>query len=122
MQKVLVLSMPYQKNLSLNYCYKHTKYGVYLSKSAKMFRENIFYMAYNKEKFQNEPVRVEIHFTPPNNRKYDVDNPAKIILDALQYAKVIENDSQVMQLYLEKHPPNVKSELKIVVSSLANLS
>lgn len=46
-------------------------------------------------------VAVEATFTPPDRRGRDVDNLSKALLDALQHAGVMRDDSQVRRLTLE---------------------
>lgn len=45
---------------------------------------------------------VDITVYPPTKRRYDLDNLAKPILDALMHAGVMEDDSQVQFLELRK--------------------
>lgn len=45
---------------------------------------------------------VEVSVYPPTKRRYDLDNLAKPLLDALMHAGVFEDDSQVQQLLLTK--------------------
>lgn len=46
------------------------------------------------------PVAAHITLHAPDNRRRDVDNYAKGILDALVEAKVLDDDSQVRELFL----------------------
>jgi len=45
-------------------------------------------------------VYIDLH--PPTNRS-DVDNYAKVVLDALQHGGLIANDNQISRLVIEKH-------------------
>lgn len=45
-------------------------------------------------------VAVEIEFAFSSRRSGDLDNCAKLVLDALQKARVIDNDRQVRQLWI----------------------
>lgn len=46
--------------------------------------------------------RVDIMMYPPNNRRYDLDNRLKVLLDSLVRAHIIADDSQIMMLRVEK--------------------
>ena len=46
------------------------------------------------------PLRVVVTLHPPDRRKRDVDNAMKALLDALQHAGVIRDDSQVGDLHI----------------------
>ncbi len=45
-------------------------------------------------------LRVSLH--SPNNKRYDIDNNLKVLLDGLVRAHVIKDDSQIFRLYVEK--------------------
>lgn len=60
------------------------------------------------------PVSLEIELYPPDRRRRDIDNVQKAIFDALQYAKVYKDDSQVCRLLVQRYKP-VKDG-KIIVS------
>lgn len=45
-------------------------------------------------------VRVCLH--PPDNRRRDIDNGLKVILDSLVHAHVIHDDSQITRLLVQK--------------------
>ena len=59
-------------------------------------------LQFEKQSFTGR-VSVTIDLYPPTKRVYDGDNHAKGILDALQRARIIENDSQVYELHIIKH-------------------
>lgn len=45
-------------------------------------------------------IRVSLH--PPDEKRRDIDNVLKVLLDSLMHAKVINDDSQITRLYVEK--------------------
>lgn len=50
------------------------------------------------------PVTVHVVWYPPDNRRRDIDNVLKALLDALGAANVYEDDSQVHALSIERGP------------------
>ncbi|MCX5674882.1 MAG: RusA family crossover junction endodeoxyribonuclease [Planctomycetota bacterium] len=45
---------------------------------------------------------VEIEIYPPDNRRRDVDNTLKSLLDALQHGHAYRDDSQIVDLHIRK--------------------
>jgi len=79
---------------STNQIYKrNSKGGLRLSEKHEMFRNMVFIASRFKEKITKYPVEVEILVSAPDNRKRDLDNLAKVVLDSLVNAKVLEDDS-----------------------------
>jgi len=48
-------------------------------------------------------VRVEVY--PPDNRRRDIDNVQKALLDAMQHGGAYADDSQIVRLTIEKCEP-----------------
>jgi crossover junction endodeoxyribonuclease RusA len=90
---------------SVNRIWKTTsKGGWYSTKEAKEYRISVTYLAIAagiRNSFPSGNVRVCLFVYPPDKRKIDLDNRAKVILDALQDAKVYNNDSQIKILHME---------------------
>jgi len=45
---------------------------------------------------------VQVYAYPPDNKKRDLDNILKVLIDGLVRAHVIKDDSQISRLYVEK--------------------
>lgn len=45
---------------------------------------------------------VDVLLYPPNNRRYDIDNRAKVLLDSLVRAHIIADDAQITMLRFQK--------------------
>jgi crossover junction endodeoxyribonuclease RusA len=45
---------------------------------------------------------LRVTLRPPDNKRYDIDNRLKVLLDGLVHAHVIHDDSQITRLYVEK--------------------
>ena len=48
------------------------------------------------------PLRVEIEVYPPDRRRRDIDNVQKALLDALEHGGAYRDDSQIVELTIEK--------------------
>ena len=49
-------------------------------------------------------LEVEVDAYPPDQRKRDIDNLAKGLLDAIAHAQVFKNDEQIDKLTIERFP------------------
>lgn len=79
---------------STNQLYKRNKNGsVRLSEKHQIFRDMVFVASRFKEKITKYPVEIEILVLAPDNRKRDLDNIGKVVLDSLVNAQVLEDDS-----------------------------
>jgi len=77
----------------------------YSTPQAKEFKQVAIYYARSKGfKFAfPKDVHLDFHMLayPPDNRKRDLDNLAKVVCDALQDARVYVNDSQIKRIHME---------------------
>lgn len=87
---------------SVNNYYSRSKYGVYLKPKVHIFRKKVWEALINHKRFNNLKVELHIKLFPPTQRKYDIDNSLKALLDALQFSKIIDDDSQILRLFVEK--------------------
>lgn len=91
---------------SVNKIWKTTsRGGWYSTKEAVNYKTVVGYMVASKKVQNSFPKDVTLDFTmhahPPDNRKRDLDNLAKIVCDALQDARVYINDSQIKIIHME---------------------
>jgi Holliday junction resolvase RusA-like endonuclease len=81
------------------------KTGVwFVRQQALNFKALVFAAAVQKKPFvsaKEYAVTADIYL--PKGQRGDVDNFAKVILDSLQYAGVVENDSRIRTLSITKH-------------------
>ena len=96
----IILHLPFPP--TVNSYYKHSKFGVHISKKGRLFRESL-------EDTIREQVRgikldetlfVEVYLYPPDRRKRDLDNYMKALLDALTQYGLWEDDSLINQLHI----------------------
>jgi crossover junction endodeoxyribonuclease RusA len=94
-QKNLSISLPFPP--SVNHIYNHTRNGTYLKKEVKTYRKEVLVLLHGRKRaqFGNDRLRVTLFIFPPDERKRDLDNLGKVILDSLEENEVYENDSQI---------------------------
>ena len=91
---------------SVNHYYRHVGPRVLISRDGRKYREHIV------ARFQNDrvakytgPVALDIELYPPDNRRRDVDNSLKCLLDTFTHAGLYEDDSQIHRLTITKREP-----------------
>lgn len=91
---------------SLNHYYRHVGPRVLISREGRQYRERVL------AKIRNlNPCaligQAELHaeFYPPDNRRRDLDNLLKCVLDTLQHAGLYKDDSQIAKITAIKHEP-----------------
>lgn len=47
-------------------------------------------------------IELVVRLHPPHNKRYDIDNRLKVLLDSLVHANIISDDSQITRLFVEK--------------------
>jgi crossover junction endodeoxyribonuclease RusA len=105
---------------SINRAWRKGKQGqLYLDKSVKSFRTEVAWNVRGvTRKTITEPVRIKVTFHGKNARSYDVDNRVKALLDALEHARLIENDRLVNDIHAlrgEPWPPFGGCEVEVTV-------
>lgn len=99
----LILSFP----PSANHMWRKDRNGrVYLSAEYKAFKEEVamLWRAFGVRTWDpRADVEIELFLYPPWRRRWDLDNRIKPTLDALFYAAIIIDDSQVVKLTAYKN-------------------
>src|SRR5262245_8603298 len=98
---MLELTLPYPP--SINHYWRRVGPRTLISREGRRFRQSVLAIL-AAMRIRPLPghlcVQVEIH--PPDERRRDVDNVAKALLDALQHGGAYVDDSQVIKLSIEK--------------------
>ena len=116
-----LLTLPYPP--SLNQLYKITCKPFpkkYLSPKGKEYKLKIkeYIAANNLVLKANIPLKVSIVITPPDNRKRDIDNLFKIMLDSLTDAEFWVDDVHIRELHASYQPPQKPGGLLVHVEPL----
>ena len=100
---------------SLNALYRNFRGMTLLSREGRAYKQRAGYMALEQRvKKQDGPLLVSIHAFRPQ-RRGDLDNTAKAILDALN-GIAWEDDSQIIELHLYRADDKARPRVEIEVS------
>jgi len=118
--KTIKLTLPYPP--TVNHYWGQLGSKKFLGKKGKEFREAVFLCSLNARKGAlNERLHMEVYLYPPDNRKRDVDNVLKPLLDALEHAGVYENDSQIDKLCITRMDVTKGGVCDVVISQLGDV-
>ena len=91
---------------SVNHYYRHVGPRVLISRDGRKYRERVV------ARFKNDrvakytgPVELDIELYPPDNRRRDVDNSLKCLLDTFTHAGLYGDDSQIQRLTITRREP-----------------
>jgi crossover junction endodeoxyribonuclease RusA len=101
---MLALELPFPP--SVNHYWRRVGFRTLISREGRRFRERVMaLLAARKVQPILGRLSVELDLYPPDNRRRDLDNLPKAVLDALQHGGAYEDDSQIVRLALEKRDP-----------------
>lgn len=113
------LELPYPP--SVNHYWRHSRGRHYISDEGKEYRRHVamlFIGEQDEHKHTTFTGRLAVTVTvyPPDKRRRDLDNTQKALLDALAFAGVYEDDSQIDDLRVVRGPvcaawPHVEVEI-----------
>lgn len=101
---MIELTLPFPP--SANRYYRAVGPRVLISRQGRAYRENVrsLLAGIGIEKMSGDlVVHVEVH--PPDNRRRDLDNLMKALLDSLQHGGAYHDDSQIEKLTIERQAP-----------------
>lgn len=88
---------------SNNVYYRHNRGRTHISAEGKEYRKQVVLRCHFNHRidgFGKSRVAVSIVAYPPDRRRRDLDNLCKSVFDALSFADVWDDDSQVYDLHL----------------------
>lgn len=99
---MIILYLPYPP--SVNNYWITSGNRKFLSKRGREFKEQVvaYVIEKNVPKLGEMAVQIDIILRPRNKRLMDIDNSCKAILDSIQDAGIIDDDSQVWKLTIER--------------------
>ena len=91
---------------SINHYWRRVGPRTLISREGRRFRERVLaILASHRVEPLVGPLAVEVEIYPPDNRRRDIDNVQKALLDALQHGGAYLDDSQIVRLAIEKRQP-----------------
>jgi len=99
--KIVQYELPYPP--TVNTYYRRVGSRTLISKRGREYRQRVAgaVLIQGRVHFAGE-IRMRIWIIPPDRRKRDLDNLLKAPLDALEKARVYDNDSQICQIDIER--------------------
>lgn len=108
-----ILKLPYPP--STNKLWRYFRGRVVLSKEAQMYIKDVGYLVARVQPYKKSSrLQAEMIVHAKDNRKRDLDNCFKIVLDSLEKAGIFENDSQFDELTISRGE-NYPSDSCIIV-------
>jgi crossover junction endodeoxyribonuclease RusA len=96
---------------SVNHYWVHTKSGrVFIGPRGLAFREAVKLAVRGQPPLGANHVFMTIEALPPDNRRRDLDNILKCLLDSFEHAGVYNDDSQVKHIDAQMLPPEKGTE------------
>jgi Holliday junction resolvase RusA-like endonuclease len=103
---MICFELPYPP--SINHYWRRVGSRTLISREGRRFRDRVMAIL---AAMRVQPVAgrlaVEVDAYPPDNRRRDIDNIQKALLDALQHGGAYIDDSQIVRLAIEKCEPVV---------------
>lgn len=96
------LTLPWP--VSINRYLRRAGVRMHTTHEAKAYRRDVGWLASRESGLGSARLTVEIHASPPDRRKRDLDNIQKVLIDALMHAGLFDDDSQIDDLRIVRGP------------------
>lgn len=101
---MIELTLPYPP--SVNTYWRHVGERVLISSKGRSYRLDVATsVIVSRSPRQQGRLAIEVDLYPPDKRRRDIDNTLKALLDSLQHGGLYEDDSQIDELCVRRHPP-----------------
>lgn len=117
---VIKAILPYPKGLTVNNYWKTGRNGIYVNPLVKRYKGIVWQTLINSFRLGERALRMQLKVYPPDRRIRDLDNVLKAVCDALQFAQVYKNDSQIEQLFVVRKEVIKDGKLEVKLTSLHN--
>ena len=117
---MITLTLPYPP--SINRYWRSWKGRVLISREGRAYRDAALAAIYAAPGRHNvsstDRLRVRIRANPPDNRRRDLDNTLKAVLDAITHAGVWGDDSQIDDLGVTRGTVGAPGSVQVEVERL----
>jgi crossover junction endodeoxyribonuclease RusA len=114
---LLILELPFPP--TVNQYYRNVNGRTLISKQGRDYRQEVMRLIGKVEEPIKERVSVRIFAYMPDNRRRDIDNLNKSLLDAITHSGVWLDDSQIDDLHITREPAIIKGgTIKIVINKI----
>jgi crossover junction endodeoxyribonuclease RusA len=101
---MIEFELPYPP--SVNHYFRMVRGRMLISREGRLFRQRVCaILAASGVRAMAGPLALQIEVYPPDNRRRDIDNVQKALLDAMQHGGAYGDDSQIVRLAIEKRQP-----------------
>jgi crossover junction endodeoxyribonuclease RusA len=91
---------------SVNHYYRRVGRRTLISREGRAYRTKVCaYLAAAGITCLSGEVHLSVEVYPPDRRRRDIDNILKALLDSLEHGGAYEDDSQIVELHIEKRTP-----------------
>lgn len=100
MNNEIILYLPWPP--SVNSYYYHSKRGTFVRKTGKEYTDAVIEAVEEQApgvQF-DDPIHLEVHMYPPDNKPRDLDNHMKGLQDSIVHAGLLSNDKLIDQLVI----------------------
>ena len=105
---------------SVNHYWRRAGSRTFISREGRVFRKKVVrILAAMGTRPMDGRLRVVVEVYPPDNRKRDLDNVLKALLDALQHGGAFHDDFQIDQLSVLRHGKTAGGCVSVWVSKAA---
>lgn len=90
----------------------------FVTKQGKLYHQAVWAIVSQegRPRFEDKTVAVCLEVHPPDNRRRDLDNALKVLLDSLKISGVYNDDSQIIGLVAIKMRPVLGGQVNVVIS------
>lgn len=117
---MLLLNLPYAP--SVNTYWRRGRFSTYLSPIGREYKQKVAeYVIENKvPKLGDTRVKITMIIRPRSKRKFDIDNLAKSVLDAISQegAGIIDDDEQVDELHIIRGEPIKNGRIVVTIEEI----
>jgi Holliday junction resolvase RusA-like endonuclease len=100
---------------SVNNYARHTRFGKHYVSTAAINFKGLIAQFSRRQRIRGDAYKCEIWVFLGHKMRGDVDNFAKVTIDGLVEAEVIDTDAKIVNLHLYKRRDNAKPRTEIVV-------